>query len=228
MYRVMIVEDDPMVGEINRKYVDMNREFQSVGIFGNGEEGLKYLQKHKTDLVILDYYMPMMDGMEFLKRIKEMDDCPEVIMVTAASEADTVRKLMGVGVVDYLVKPFEYERFNQALLRFKKKRELLDGGDRNLEQEKIDELFDGGIKPSAEKGKIQKGFQEHTLERVRECIRQNKEKLFTSEEIAEAVHLSRVTIRRYVNYMLESQEIVSTIDYQTGGRPSIKYKWAGK
>ena len=49
----------------------------------------------------------------------------------------------------------------------------------------------------------------------------------TSEEIAEQVHLSRITIRRYVNYMVETGELVSSIDYQTGGRPSIRYRYTG-
>ena len=67
--------------------------------------------------------------------------------------------------------------------------------------------------------------QEQTLETVRQYMRENPDKEFTSEEIAEQVHLSRVTIRRYVNYMLETHEIASDIDYRTGGRPSIKYRY---
>ena len=54
-------------------------------------------------------------------------------------------------------------------------------------------------------------------------MKASSEKLHTSEEIAEKVGLSRVTIRRYMNYMMEIKEINSEINYQTGGKPSIKY-----
>ena len=58
---------------------------------------------------------------------------------------------------------------------------------------------------------------------MREFWKNNETGCFTSEQIAEQMHLSRITIRRYVNYMLEQGELISQIDYQTGGRPSIRY-----
>ena len=54
-------------------------------------------------------------------------------------------------------------------------------------------------------------------------VDENPEHFFTSEQIAEHVGLSRITVRRYVNYMVDQGEITSSIDYQTGGRPSIRY-----
>lgn len=225
MYRVMIVEDDPMVGAINRQYVDMDARFKTTGVFKNGKDGLSHLKKYPADLVILDYYMPVMDGMEFISRIKELEHRPEVIMVTAANETETVKKLLGAGVVDYLVKPFEYARFKQALDAFARRQELLASSGESLGQKEIDSIIAGAKSDSQGPARMQKGLQEHTLEMVRQYMRANPGREFTSEEIAEQVHLSRVTVRRYVNYMLETHEIVSAIDYQTGGRPSIKYRY---
>ena len=59
--------------------------------------------------------------------------------------------------------------------------------------------------------------------RIRRFFDENPEHFFTSEQIAEHVGLSRITVRRYVNYMVDQGEITSSIDYQTGGRPSIRY-----
>ena len=224
----MIVEDDPMVGAINRQYVEMNPQFQVAGIFKNGREGIQYLEKRPVDLVILDYYMPLMNGMEFINEMKNRGYTADVIMVTAANETETVRQLLGAGIVDYLVKPFEYARFERALELFMKRRELLASSGESMSQKDIDSFLGGGSAEKQGNARMQKGLQEHTLETVRQYMRANPEKDFTSEEIAEQVHLSRVTIRRYVNYMLETHEIVSDIDYQTGGRPSIKYRYLQK
>ena len=70
-YQVMIVEDDPMVAAINKKYTETVPGFRVVGIFRNGAEGLEYLRENHVDLVILDYYMPQMNGDVFMDRIRE-------------------------------------------------------------------------------------------------------------------------------------------------------------
>ena len=99
--------------------------------------------------------------------------------------------------------------------------------DGNLSQKDIDRLLSSGAVNEAGPTRMQKGLQEHTLETIRQYMKDNRGQSFTSEEIAEQVHLSRVTIRRYVNYMLETHEIASSIDYKTGGRPSIQYRYVG-
>lgn len=225
MYKVIIVEDDKMVAAINRQYVEMNPAFCVTGIFSNGRDALQYLEKHPVNLVILDYYMPMMDGREFLRELKGMEQRPNVIMVTAANEADTVRDLLDSGVTDYLVKPFDYMRFEQALKRFIRSRDMWGGSSASMSQDEVDRIQFSG-EPKRDSGKqLQKGMQEHTLETIRRYMRENKEHSFTSEEIAARVRLSRVTVRRYLNYLTDIHEIASSVDYQTGGRPSIKYQY---
>ena len=62
MYHVMIIEDDPMVASINRQYVEATPSFQTDRVFKSGTEALEYLKDHTTDLIILDYYTPLMNG----------------------------------------------------------------------------------------------------------------------------------------------------------------------
>lgn len=228
MYKVIIVEDDKMVAAINRQYVEMNPAFRVVGMFSNGRDGICYLQQHAADLVILDYYMPMMDGRAFVDGLRQLEHRPEVIMVTAANEAETVRKLFDSGVTDYLVKPFEYRRFELALQRFVQKQGMWQDGERNLSQEELDAMLFAGGKRSDGSGQLLKGMQEHTLETIRCYMKANKECSFTSEAIAAEVKLSRVTVRRYLNYLAETHEIASSVDYQTGGRPSIIYRYLSR
>ena len=60
---------------------------------------------------------------------------------------------------------------------------------------------------------------------IRTFLIENPDSVWSSEQISEQIHLSRITARRYLNYLVEIGELVSTIDYQTGGRPSIKYRY---
>ena len=227
-YQVMIVEDDPMVAAINKKYTETVPGFRVAGIFRNGAEGLEYLRENHVDLVILDYYMPEMNGDVFMDRIREEGIQVSVIMVTSANSADTVRSLLLKGVRDYLIKPFELERFQAALERFRSNKELLTGAGSGMDQSELDRLFAGNAGSSVERNKsleLPKGLNEKTLQMVRSRMKENTGKRMTSEEIALMVGLSRITVRRYLGYLQDSGELTSEIDYRTGGRPGILYRY---
>ena len=78
MYHVMIIEDDPMVASINRQYVEATPAFQADRVFKSGAEALEYLKNHTTDLIILDYYTPLMNGDVFIDRLHAMGKTPAV------------------------------------------------------------------------------------------------------------------------------------------------------
>ena len=223
MYSVIIVEDDPMVASINRQYVELEPSFSVKQSFKSGQDALSWLSREEADLIILDYYMPLMTGKEFIDRLHSMGKAPSVIMVTSASDSAIVQELLSRGVLDYLVKPFERSRFRQALSRFAQTRSCLDGSP-ELNQAEIDRLL-SHMRPSSSsfQTELAKGLSETTLNLIRNFLQNRPGEFFSSEQIAEQVCLSRITIRRYVNYMLEMGEIISSVDYQTGGRPSIKY-----
>ena len=227
MYSVIIVEDDPMVASINRQYVELEPSFSVKQSFKSGQDALSWLSREEVDLIILDYYMPLMTGQEFIDRLHSMGKAPSVIMVTSAGDSAIVQELLSRGVLDYLVKPFERSRFRQALSRFAQTRSCLDGSP-ELNQAEIDRLLSHAqpASPSCQT-ELAKGLSETTLTLIRNFLKSRPGELFSSEQIAEQVHLSRITIRRYMNYMLEIGEIVSSVDYQTGGRPSIKYTCSG-
>ena len=226
-YRVLIVEDDPMVAAIDRQYVESDGRFQVVRTCRDGGEALAALEKARPDLIILDYYTPAMDGLEFVDRLHALGRYPAIIMVTSANDREIVRSLLSRGVLDYLVKPFAFDRFRQALDKFVQAQRLLSGGRDSLDQGAIDRLMCRREQPEPRGAQMGKGLNAATLERVRAFLSGRDGQAFTSEEIAEGVGLSRITIRRYVNYMVEQGELSSSIDYQTGGRPSIRYRYAG-
>lgn len=225
MYQVIIIEDDPMVASINKQYVELTPSFRVAKIFKSGIEALEYLEKREADLIILDYYTPLMNGTEFIDRLHSTGKAPSIIMVTSASDTDIVVQLLSRGVIDYLVKPFEYSRFKAALDKYDQIQKYLNQTDSSLKQSQIDKLLTPQDSTGSPSASLAKGLNEATLNLIRNFLKENRDDQYSSEQIAEQIHLSRITIRRYMNYMVETGELVSSIDYQTGGRPSIRYRY---
>lgn len=218
MYRVLIVEDDPMVSMINEQFVKRNKQFRIVGKCKNGREALTFLENNEADLLILDVYMPVMDGLETLKKIRESDLDVSAIMVTAANDTATFEEAMNYGAVDYLVKPFVFDRFQQALERFATQAEVLRNGSK-LNQDSIDHMMGS----AAESQDFPKGIQPKTKSVIMQCLG-NADHWMTGDEIAEKTGLSSVTVRRYMNHLVQSGEAEGRMNYETGGRPCMLYR----
>lgn len=220
MYKVLVVEDDPMIRMINEQYIRMNKDFCIASSVKNGQEALDYIKENKVDLVILDVFMPFMNGVEFLKKLREQKLKTEVIMVTAANDTATLEETMHLGVIDYLVKPFALERFQVALEKFTAKMNAINGSD-VLDQNLIDSIISNS--PKKKSKEYPKGIQEKTLERIKTCF-ENKNDWHSVELIAEKLGISIVTVRHYVNYLVKEGFLQESINYETGGRPSSLYK----
>ena len=136
----------------------------------------------------------------------------EVIMVTAASEASHIGELYSYGVSDYLIKPFDYSRFQTSLQRFISRRDAFSAG-RVLNQEELDRV----ISPDVQRG----------LELICSFLREHKNELLSIDDLARNVSLSRVTLRRYMNYLIDKNLVIGSVDYYTGGRPSAMYTYIG-
>ena len=220
MYKIMIVEDDPMVAMINEQFVNRCGDFSVTHRCSNGEDALAILEREPIDLVIMDVYMPRLDGIETLKKIREKDIPLSVIMVTAANDNSTVEEAVRLGAIDYLVKPFTFDRFKQALEKFRNSKQVLDS-DRALDQRNIDILL--GNSPVVRQEQEPKGIQDKTRERLMDCLAVSGEWL-TGEEISERTELSVVTVRKYMNYLVDTGEVQGRMNYETGGRPSMLYR----
>ncbi len=223
MFQAVIIEDDPMVAEIDRQYVEMDRAFRVVKLCRDGREALDWLEGNRADLIILDFYTPAMTGLEFVDRLHSRGQYPAIIMVTSADDAWIVRELRSRGVLDYLVKPFQYSRFQRALERFCQSRRMTGKEASRLDQSSIDQLFGERPVPPEREAPLAKGLNTGTLEKVRQFFRAHPGESFTGEEVAAQVGLSRITVRRYVGYLADEGEVGSAIDYQTGGRPAVRY-----
>ena len=220
-YKVLIVEDDPMVSMINEQYVNRNKAFRVVKKCKDGKSALGYLENNDVDLIVLDVYMPLMDGFETLRQIRKNKKSVDIIMVTAANDRASLEEALHLGVVDYLVKPFTYDRFRIALDKYVSQVAALKDLD-TLNQKNIDFIIENAHKKSEEL--YPKGIQEKTLQTILDEMKKNPSKWMTGDEIAERIGLTGVTVRRYLTYLTEKGILLSEIDYETGGRPCMRYR----
>jgi two-component system LytT family response regulator len=116
----IIIEDEPLAMLRMKKYVGKVPFLQLLGTFENGLEAIGFLQTEKVDLVFLDIQMDEFSGIQFLESLAIR---PEVILTTAFDQYAI--KAFELQVADYLLKPFAFERFLQAVARVQGK--LLSG-----------------------------------------------------------------------------------------------------
>ena len=221
MYKVLIVEDDPMVAMINEQYIRRNKNFTLVGKCNDGMSALNFLEKTDIDLLILDVYMPKMNGFETLREIRNRQITVDIIMVTAANDIDSLEEALHLGVVDYLVKHFTFDRFQMALEKYIAKINALKDIEK-LNQSNIDSIIVNSRKNTQDL--LPKGIQEKTMQCIMDYLRENSGVWFTGDQIAGEIGLTGVTVRRYMNYLSESGRVIGEMNYETGGSPCMLYK----
>lgn len=127
---------------------------------------------------------------------------------------------MHLGIVDYLVKPFTFDRFKIALDKFISQKKLLQDFD-TLNQSNIDFIIDKTKKTSQEV--FPKGIQDKTLQAILSCLKNNRSKEITSDFISEQTGLTAITVRRYMSYLEENGTVIGELNYETGGRTCMYY-----
>ncbi len=234
VYKTIIVEDDLMVCAILEKQLGRFSQIQLCGNFRRCSDALAYLTEDPegAQLVVLDYYMPGMNGIEFLAELRKTNIDVQVIMITSAGDYSVIRSAMCHGICDYVLKPFNSARLEKAIVRFETTMRLIKTT-HVWTQDKVDTLLSPhkhyNVEPVNESGVPSPGkINKTTLENVRAYMRLNAGKKMPLVEISEGLTLSTVTSRRYLKYMNSLGEINITLDCKTGGRPSEIFEYIGE
>ncbi|WP_422392193.1 response regulator [Niallia oryzisoli] len=220
--KVVIAEDDFRVAEIHEKFLEKFTEMDVVGRALNGEQTLQLVAATTPDLLILDVYMPDMLGSDLLPIIRERFPKVNIIMITAAIDKSILEKALSYGVENYLIKPVNRERFDEVVGDYIKKHSLLTSK-QEVDQNYIDLLF-GHKKPKKVKKStgLPKGIDEITLGKVKNVLL-NQNQGLSAEEVGKELGVSRITARRYLEYLTSIRETKAEVVYGTVGRPERKY-----
>ena len=220
---VLLIEDDPMVQEVNRQFIERVDGFQVIGTAHTGEEGIQLARIVKPDLIILDVYMPAKNGVETLKALRQEGINVEVIAVTAANDRKTIRTMLHHGARDYIIKPFKFERLQQALNNFLLYKSSING-EGKLTQKELDQLnvMQTHTDKPIEIEVMPKGLNHQTMKQIMSYMA-NQQQPLSAEEAADGIGIARVTARRYLDYLQKSGKVQLDIQYGGVGRPLNRY-----
>ncbi|MEU0569587.1 response regulator [Nonomuraea sp. NPDC005983] len=216
MISVLVVEDEEIMAEAHRIYVERVPGFAVAGVARTGGEALRFLRHTPVDLILLDLYLPDMPGLEVCRAARAGGLLCDVIAVTSARDLAMVRSAVSLGVSQYLLKPFTFATLREKLNRYARFRE--EAGE-IVAQRDVDRVL-GTLRGSSE---LPKGMSRDTLDTVAAHLRGHPQGV-SAQAVGAAAGVSRVTARRYLEYLVELGLAARFPQYGGVGRPELLYR----
>ena len=222
MISVLVVEDDLIAADAHRSYVERVPGFRVAGVVHGGREALRFLRDQPVDIVLLDFNLPDLHGLDVCRALRAAGSTADVIAVTSARDLGTVRAAVSQGIVQYLLKPFTFRSLRDKLERYAEYREQLAGGGVAAGQAEVDRAY--AALRGVDRGTLPTGLAEETLAAVARALQQAQGGL-SAGEVAQQCGVSRVTARRYLEHLAESGSASRSPRYGGTGRPELEYRW---
>ncbi|MDQ0869723.1 response regulator of citrate/malate metabolism [Arthrobacter sp. V1I9] len=233
--RVLVVEDEAIAAAAHAAYVGRLPGFELAGTAPDGQSALRLLSEFTAagkpvELVLLDMNLPDLHGLDIARRMRSAGILADIIAITAVRELAIVRSAVAIGVVQYLIKPFTYATFADKLASYQQFRQQLAGpqgghGKAGASQTDVDQAFASLRAPS--ELPLPKGLSVSTLASVQEFMKLQQGAV-SATEVMDALGMSRVTARRYLEYLADAGTVSRTARYGTPGRPENEYRWSGR
>ena len=230
--RVLVVEDEPVASAAHAAYVGRMAGFMLAGTAPDGQSALRLLGElaaagEPAELVLLDMNLPDLHGLDIARRMRASGILADIIAITAVREVAIVRSAVAIGVVQYLIKPFTFATFEDKLSSYRLFRQQLaspgsGAGRSGASQSEVDQAFASLRAPS--EMPLPKGLSASTLDSVRDYLKRHSGSVSATEVMA-AVGMSRVTARRYLEYLADAGIVSRAPRYGTPGRPENEYGW---
>lgn len=220
MIKVVVIDDDFMVAKVHSGFVNSVPGFAVIGVAHNAADAIKTLRELNPDLVLLDIHLPDMNGLDLLQELRTIKPELDVLVISAAREMDTVRRALRGGIVHYLMKPFSRADLSERLEHYQNTISPQVTTENELEQEDVNRLF--GLNSTQDRRPLPKGCSTETLKLV-ERILKNATEPISATETGEQLGTSRVSARRYLEYLTEEGFARVSLKYGGVGRPERRY-----
>ena len=219
MIRVLVVEDDFRVARLHADLVGAVGGMEVVGVVHTAADALDQAAAKRPDLVLLDEHLPDERGTSLLGRLDAA-----VIVISAETDAEVVRRAVARGAVNVVLKPFPPGVLLQRLAAFARFWDSLGGG--QTDQRAVDRALAVLREGDSPAGAMPKGRSAVTADAVRDALRQSADPL-TAQEVAEATGVSRATAQRYLADLVAAGRVDLGLRYGSTGRPEHRYTWRG-
>jgi response regulator of citrate/malate metabolism len=218
---VLIVDDDRVAADAHQLYVTRIDGFAVAGVVHSAGEARRALGRLDVDLLLLDQYLPDELGLDLCRSLRAEGRLVDVIMVTSARDLALVRAAVSNGVVQYLLKPFTFAMLRDKLTRYARFRRGVDRA-AQADQTDVDHLF--ATLRGSDGARLPKGMSAPTLDAVAAALRGAAAGLSASAA-GDVLGMSRVTARRYLEYLADHGSAVRQPVYGQVGRPELRYQW---
>jgi response regulator of citrate/malate metabolism len=225
MIGVLLVDDEPLTLELHRSYVERLDGFEVVGECLGARAALTALVEkpppRRIDLVLLDMTMPDGTGLDVLRHARARGVDVDAIAITGVRDAEVVRQTVGLGVVHYLVKPFDFATFHDRMRQYADYRQRVRDTSGQPTQAEIDRLL-GASRPGGT-AVLPKGLSAASFEQVSTAVREHGP--LSAGETADLLGMSRVAARRYLEHLADERRAERSPRYGAPGRPVTEYRW---
>lgn len=218
MISVLVVEDDAVAAEAHRQYVTRVAGFEVAGVARSGADALRFCERQRVDLVLLDFYLPDTHGLAVCRALRAAGSTVDVIAVTSARDLAVVKAAVSAGIVQYLLKPFTFASLREKLERYAQFRQ---SAGRAADQTDVDRALATLRAPAPQA--LPKGMSGQTLDAIVAALREQAEGL-SAGAAAIATGVSRVTARRYLEYLADNGLATREPRYGQVGRPELWYR----
>lgn len=199
---ILTIDDDEEIRYALKALFDF--QGWQVQAAANVREGLELFKRHRPDIVLIDYHMPELNGLEGVKLLKRLDSNVPIIVFTIDENQEVADRFLEAGASDFALKPIKAP---DIISRIKLHVRLMEESRKNASA-------------------AVKGIGEPTLARIRECLL-GAEEYMTAREIAETTGLSYQTTFRYLQHLLAEGMVDSQSTYGKVGRPKQSFAWKG-
>jgi response regulator of citrate/malate metabolism len=232
--RVLVVEDDPLAAQAHRTYVERVAGFKVCGVVHSGRDALRFVREHGVDLVLLDFHLPDLHGLDVARAIRGAGAPIDVMAVTSVRDLAAIRSAVSQGVVLYILKPFSFAALRGKLERYAQYRSQVEGAGAAGTQAEVDRAL--AALRGVDRGALPSGLIDETLSAVAAAVRAAETDAascgssgvpagVSAAEVAASCGMSRITARRYLEHLAETGVALRRPRYGGPGRPEIEYRW---
>jgi response regulator of citrate/malate metabolism len=177
-----------------------------------------------VDLVLLDIYLPDMNGLDVVRAMRTAGHQADIIAVTRARDVNVVQAAVTYGIVQYLMKPFTFAMLRDKLDRYAAYRQKLAASGAVVAQHEVDQLL--SELHGADRADLRKRMSRESLDAVVAALKGSAGNSgMSAAEVADVLGASRVTARRYLEYLADAGLAVRQARYHGAGRPEVEYRW---